>query len=504
MGQLKITEEEILEILQNNTLTHEQMVSNLAGAVMNGMTQTKSNDKFFELHEKGWLCDMGEGYAPYCPRYILPDYEKFFQTGCEFLRLAPPTTMREAILALEIFYRYVPSVTHYPVYLGRLDKLLEPFVTDYDHDYPLIEDFLVHIDGCIPDSFSHANIGPEETVVGNIILDVETKLKKAIPSLTILYDPDITPDEFGKKCVLCELACAKPSFANHKVYSEISEGEYGIASCYNALPVGGGAFTLSRLVLKNMADSATNKAHFFEEILPLAVRTLCEFIEEKITFMVEKTNFFPSSFLVKEGFLSLERFSGMFGMVGLNECVNILMQKEGKTGVFGYDSVADDLGEEILQAITDHVNSFESKYCHCSKHHFMLHAQVGTDFDIGISAGVRISIGDEPPLYEHITHAGRYHPYFTSGVGDIFPFDEMSKKNPEAILDIVKGAFSSGMRYFSTYCSDCDVVRVTGYLVKRSDMDKLASGEAVGQSNAIWGLGSRENNRSLDRMVRNL
>ncbi len=34
----------------------------------------------------------------------------------------------------------------------------------------------------------------------------------------------------------------------------------------------------------------------------------------------------------------------MFGMVGLAECVNILMEKEGKEGRFGHNKEADDLG----------------------------------------------------------------------------------------------------------------------------------------------------------------
>ncbi len=39
---------------------------------------------------------------------------------------------------------------------------------------------------------------------------------------------------------------------------------YGIASCYNALAIGGGAYTLSRIVLKRAADHAKNIDHFFE------------------------------------------------------------------------------------------------------------------------------------------------------------------------------------------------------------------------------------------------
>jgi hypothetical protein len=58
------------------------------------------------------------------------------------------------------------------------------------------------------------------------------------------------------------------------------------------------------------------------------------------------------------------------------------------------------------------------------------------------------------------------------------------------------------MRYFSTYGKDSDVIRITGYLVKKSDMDALARGETVLQNNVIWGLGEARHGRILERMVR--
>ena len=46
--------------------------------------------------------------------------------------------------------------------------------------------------------------------------------------------------------------------------------------------------------------------------------------------------------------------------------------------------------------------------------------------------------------------------------------------------------------------------RITGYLVKKSDIEKLARGEAVQQDNVIWGLGEVNNSHILDRKVRSL
>lgn len=83
----------------------------------------------------------------------------------------------------------------------------------------------------------------------------------------------------------------------------------------------------------------------------------------------------------------------------------------------------------------------------------------------------------------------RFHKYFPSGTGDIFPIDLTVHKNPEYILDIIKGAFRKDLRYLSFYASDSDVIRVTGYLVKRSEMEKLDAGQAVLQDSTA-GLGA--------------
>ena len=96
----------------------------------------------------------------------------------------------------------------------------------------------------------------------------------------------------------------------------------------------------------------------------------------------------------------------------------------------------------------------------------------------------------------------KFHPYFKSGIGDIFPFDEMASKNPVLILDIIKGAFKEGMRYFSVYSTDADVIRITGYLVKKSEMEKLYKNEQVIQQTVVFGLGARENSKILERKVR--
>ena len=193
-----------------------------------------------------------------------------------------------------------------------------------------------------------------------------------------------------------------------------------------------------------------------------------------------------------------------FISVGMNECVNTLMEKEHKSDRYGYSEDADQLAIRILEKLQECVNSFESKYCDCTEHHFPLHAQVGIDSDYDISPGARIAIGSELPLHQHLHHCAKVHHFFPSGVGDIFPFDETAKRNPDAILDLIKGGFKEGMQYFSTYSSDSDVIRITGYLVKKSDIAKLDNGIAVPQANAKWGYYEVKNSKIYERKVRSL
>ena len=103
------------------------------------------------------------------------------------------------------------------------------------------------------DSFSHANIGPKDTLAGRLILEVEAELEQAVPNITLKYDPEVTSDEFALMGINTALHSAKPSFANHKMFTSEFGERYVIASCYNGLPLGGGAYTLSRLIIKNIA-----------------------------------------------------------------------------------------------------------------------------------------------------------------------------------------------------------------------------------------------------------
>ena len=494
----------VLDIVTSKGLTYEQKVVALAHAAENSLEVLEIPEKTRHYMETGAICDLDEGHAPYRPRYIMPDYEAAVKKGCEFLQLYPPKDLDEVIQFLEILYRHVPSITSYPVYLGSIDRLIEPFlegVSDEEAEKKL-RLFLIYLDRTITDGFCHANLGPEETRTGRIILKLEKELQNAVPNLTLKYDPDITPDSYGELALYTSLYCANPAICNHRMHKD-TYGDYGISSCYNILPIGGGSYTLTRIVLPKLVPEAESREQFLTETLPDCLQRMGDYMNERIRFLVEESNFFETSFLSREGFISRDKFLAMFGVVGLAECTNLLMDDPDK--IYGSDKEADQLADQIMQVIAEYAETSKALYSEVFHDHFALHAQVGIDSDHGITSGVRIPVGMEPErMYDHLRHSARFHRFFPTGCADIFSFDPTGRNNPAAMLDIVKGAFSLGDKYISFYASDSDLVRITGYLVKRSEMEKYYKGEAVLQNTVYLGGDNYRNAHLENRKVRAL
>lgn len=496
-------EKAIYDTITSKELTYEQKLKTLANLAEDELQVLSIPEKTKYYFSTGAINDLFEGHAPYRPRYIMPDYEKYLRNGSEFLRVKPPKTFDEAIFALMMIYHHVPSITSFPVYLGNIDTLLEPYsegLTDEEIKEKL-RLFLTFLDRTIDDSFCHANIGPKETRIGNLILDVEAELQNTVPNLTLKYNPEITSDAFLEKAIGCSLKCSNPAICNDLANKDNYKGGYGISSCYNILPLAGGSYTLTRITLTELARETEDIEEFITSILPECLKCVADYENERICFLYEKSNFFNSSFLVKEGLIDKDRFVPMFGVTGLAECVNSLLSKQNLR--YGKDKEADDLAIRIMDKIEETVSSFEAKHTPLTDNHFMLHAQVGLDSDIGITSGVRIPVGEEPEDFlEHLRHSGKFHKYFPAGVGDIFPIATTASNNPGALVDVVKGAFFSGIHYLSFYTADTDLVRITGYLVKRSEMEKLSQGNAVIKQTTVLGMKNYNANRLKERKVR--
>ena len=495
---------EALNIIKDPTLTYNQELIALAKLGENSDDTLVYSDEYYKAFNSRALCDLGEGKMPYRPRYICPDYELLFEKGCKFLELDPPKDLLEAINVLEIFYRHVPSITTFPVYLGDLDKLLEPFVLKEERSYAkkLLKLFLLQIDKVLTDSFVHADIGPEDSVTGRLLLELSEEMQLAVPNITLRYDPERTSDDFALACIKCMLKTAKPSFANHRMFVKEWGENYAIASCYNGLLKAGGGYTLPRMRLYECSLTAKDTEDFLNRELPRYIDLQLEYMDKRVKFIVEEASFFKANFLATEGFVKEENFTGMFGVVGLAECVNHLLGIEDKKKGFGINKEATALGLKIMDVIDERVKAHVAPYCEATDHRYRLHAQVGINTDgMDDSPGTRIPIFAEPTMLEQLQTNEKFHPYFPTGTGDIFKFEETWAKTPEAVLPIIQASLERGLRYFSGYLENNDVVRVTGYLVKKSEIEKLRAKKQSLNNVTVFGMGAQDGGHALDRRI---
>ena len=489
-------EARIKEIIADPKLTYPQRLIELAKAAENLPDPVPLSEDARWFVEKEVVFDMGEGNAPYRPRYVLPDYDLFMKQGSKFLMLEPPKDIWDAVSNLTILYHFVPSVIAGPVYIGHIDRLLEPFVKDEEEARHAIKLFLTHVDRVVSDSFCHADIGPYDTKAGRIILELSAEMQRPTPNMSMIYN-EHTPDDFALKAIETGLVTAKPSFVNDAMYSADWGSNYAIVSCYNALPVGGGGLTLGRLNLKKLADLAKSKVEFLNDLLPRAVAAQCEQMDKRDSFIFEDGHFLEYTFLAEEGLIHKDRFVGMFGMVGLAECVNQVLNLTNPKERYGHGKEAEEFALDVLERIHAQVEAYQPKYGK-----FALHGQVGISTDWGVTPNTRVPVGEEPPLPQHLLFTAKTQKHFAAGIGELFPFEETTKKNPQAVLDIIRGAFGQGMRYFSFYSDTSDVVRITGYLVKRSDIEKYDAGERCVGNSTILGSGASKGLRIFEREVR--
>ena len=495
----------VYDAITSATLTYRQKIIALSRQAEDSLDVLDIPPRFARYFGSGALCDMNEGHAPYRPRYVMTDFARFVEQGSVFLKLPPPQDLDELLSSLQILYFHVPSITTMPVYLGNIDTLIDPFLEGHSDEEACqkLRNFLNYIDRTVADGYCHANIGPEATRAGRLLLRLEKELQNAVPNLTLKYDPAITPDDFAEQAIECSLYCANPAICNDRAHRGTFAGGYGISSCYNILPLRGGAYTLSRIVPPRLAKMASGVDQFLEELLPDALEGLGQYMNARIGFLVEKSNFFESNFLAREGLVDRERFVGMFGVAGLCDCVNYLLRDKDLR--YGHSDEADDLADRIMTIIADFTGKYPAQYSEIAGGRFLLHAQAGLATDSGVTSGVRIVVGDEPEnLLDHMRHSARFHRFFPTGCSDIFPFDVTARRNPGAILDIVKGAFSLGDKYCAFYAADGDLVRITGYLVKRSEIEKYDRGEAVLHDTVLNGSSNYKLNRLKDRKVRSI
>ena len=72
---------------------------------------------------------------------------------------------------------------------------------------------------------------------------------------------------------------------------------------------------------------------------------------------------------------------------------------------------------------------------------------------------------------------------------------------PQACVDIIRGAFAEGMRDVTFNLDSNDFVRITGYLVRKSDLAKLPD-RGARHGSTFLGAGSMQRSHLDDRVVK--
>lgn len=160
------------------------------------------------------------------------------------------------------------------------------------------------------------------------------------------------------------------------------------------------------------------------------------------------------------------------------------------------------MAEEITRKAFELIKSHDGAYCNGTGGKIGFHAQSGIDGDLDVTPGVRIRYGEEPVIFDQIRLQATLQGYFDTGVSDIYVFDKTAQNNPQGVLKIIKGAMKKGMKIFVITTSDSELIRITGYLVKRTDVEKYFNGEPLREGTVKLGADSLANGRISQRKIR--
>ena len=476
----------VRQVLHAKDTIYEQKRDTLAAAAENTLPYPPMSREARELVDAGVICLISEGAAPYHPRYVAPDYSRLLQNGSAFMDLAPARDLFDATTSLLTAYKYVPC-GGLPVFIGRLDELLEPYIDTVPADvaHSILKQFWMLVDRLNPSAFVHANIGPRETITGRLLLEVDSELR-TITNLTLRYDPDLTSESFALQAVGNALELTKPYFVNHRMMLADWGEDYAVASCYNGMRIGGGIYTLVRINLQEAARlSDGSEQDLLERVLPDVVAKASEVTASRTSFLVDDIRWFEENYWIEEGLLTKEKFTAYTAIFGLAEAVNETLARSGKPDLrYGHSPEANSLADRMANRIGDLVRENSMPYCDGTAGHACYHAQVGISTDVGVTPSSRIPSGEEPELYAHLLAEAPTHRQLSGGTSTILEFDQTAAANPKAMLDIIRGAHAQGTRNLSIGSANSEFVRVTGYLVRRADLDAKAQEKASRYSSA--------------------
>jgi hypothetical protein len=168
----------------------------------------------------------------------------------------------------------------------------------------------------------------------------------------------------------------------------------------------------------------------------------------------------------------------MFGIFGLAECVNLLLAYDGTHGSarYGHDAANDALGRRVVERVAELVAQRPMPYCEGGNGFCYLHSQSGIDLDNDVTAGTRIPVGDEPGMREHITPARRITGTSRRASATSSTSTRQRCATPGHGRHHPRAPSPVGMRDFTFNLDDNEFIRITGYLVRKSDLVGIDDG----------------------------
>ena len=126
---MKSTLKDLYDVATSSGLTYQQKLFNLANTAERLVDPKEIlgyTDEEMSYIENEMICDLNEGYLPYRPRYIVPNYYVLLEKGSEFLDIKPPQDLDELLDSLLILYNHVPSITSFPARVTSLRSRCPP------------------------------------------------------------------------------------------------------------------------------------------------------------------------------------------------------------------------------------------------------------------------------------------------------------------------------------------------------------------------------------------
>ena len=313
--------------------------------------------------------------------------------------------------------------------------------------------------------------------------------------------PERTPDDFLLDAVRTVFACGKPHFVNHPMMVGDLGERYAAVSCYNSLPIGGGSHTLVRLNLLEVGRQHDGPLEsFFDDTLPHYVELTCELIEARIRYLVEEARFFEHSWLVHEGLLASTGSRRCSASSAWPRRSNLLMEREATPGTYGHD----DGGQRTSYLVTGTVARLR-----------------GRSADAVLRGQRRAVLPPRPVGHRHRRRRDRRDPDpdrrraaavatpappspRTTGSSRRGSATSSTSTTPRAATPRPSStssaaAFAHGMRDVTFNLDSNDFIRITGYLVRKSDLERIDEGAR--HASTFLGAGS-EHEAALLRAAR--